>query len=420
VKNVKKPRPARSPASSPAARTPGLDARRAALDIVEAALASSLLRGLGAIDHLLDKRLQKAPPDKVRAILRLGAVQILFGLAPAFAAVSTSLALLEEDRGLFGFKGLVNAVLRGLDRDGASALIDTVPAERLAPDFLTARWRQAYGRERTDAALKALLAQAPVDLTPRDDAEGAAIAEAVEGVLLPSGTIRTERRGELREFPGYEDGLWWVQDYASALPVRLAGPVRGQRALDMCAAPGGKTLQLAAAGAEVTALDRSAKRVERLEDNLARARLSATTQVIDAAKFETDQPFDLVLLDAPCTATGTFRRHPEVLWGARAQDIARLAETQSRLLDTAARAVAPGGRLVYCVCSLEPEEGEGQVADFLARHPDFALSPFDGTPLGLDARAVTASGLLRLLPGEGPDGGQDGFFAALLVRGAQD
>ena len=379
-------------------------------------LASTGLRGLGLIDALLESRLKSPPPEKVRQLLRLGAAQILFGLAPAFAAVSTTLALLEEDKSLVRFKGLANAVLRGLDRQGGARLLETVSQDRYAPDWLIARWRQAYGAERTLTLLRAVLTAPATDLTPKSASDGPRIAEAVEGEVLSTGTVRTHRRGEVREFPLYEDGLWWVQDFAAALPVRLGAPHPGERVLDLCAAPGGKTLQLAASGAQVTALDRSQKRLERLSENLERVGLGAELVTIDAAAYDTDAPFDLVVLDAPCSATGTFRRHPEVLWGARASDIGRLAETQNRLLEAAARAVRPGGRLVYCVCSLEPEEGEGQIDDFLGRHPEFSRRSADAAALGLGPEAVNARGELRLLPGEGPEGGQDGFFAALLVR----
>ncbi len=430
----------------------GLPARRAALSLVEAALsrrggfeeamnqppysrltgpdrsfarmlASTILRGLGQIDALLDRRLKDAPPPQARALLRLGAAQILFGLAPAFAAVSTTLTLAEESTSTQRFKGLMNAILRGLDRDGGTSLLAVLDPSVNVPAWLLARWKSAHG----DAACAALSARIPetppTDLTPRNPEDAEAIAEVVEGVVLPSGSIRTSRRGDVAEFPGYDEGVWWVQDAAAAIPARLLDVRSGQSALDMCAAPGGKTLQLAAAGAVVTALDRSPKRLARVSDNLARTGLEAELATGDASAFApTDSSgapvtFDAVLLDAPCSATGTFRRHPDVLWGARPADIAKLAGVQSRMLDAAARLTAPGGRLVYSVCSLEPEEGEAQATDFLKRHPGFARVVIAPETYGLPADAVTRDGDLRLLPGASlPEGGQDGFFAARFVR----
>ena len=365
-------------------------------------LASTILRGLGRIDFLLDQRLKSPPPEEVRMLLRLGAAQILFGLAPAFAAVSTTLALMEQSPRTVRFKGLANAVLRGMDREGGPKLAEALDPSLNAPPWLLARWRGAYGDAATDAICALIVETPPTDITPKDASKAAEIAEALEGVVLPSGSIRTARKGEVSEWPGYADGIWWVQDAAAARPAQLLDVKPGETALDMCAAPGGKTMQMAAAGAAVTALDRSDRRLDRLRDNLARLSLSADLKAVDAAKFGDGRMFDAVLLDAPCSATGTFRRHPDVLWGAKPADIARLSVVQSELLDAAARLTRPGGRLVYCVCSLEPEEGEGQAAAFLKRRPEFERSGAD----------------LRLLPATGdvPAGGQDGFFAVRFDR----
>ena len=425
----------------------GLPARRAALSLVDAALArrggfeeamntppysqltgsdrafarnlaSTTLRGLGRIDHLLNARLKSPPPPAAMALLRLGAAQILFGLAPAFAAVSTTVDLAEQFTSTQRFKGLINAILRGLDRDGGGRLAEDLPATLNAPEWLVARWRAAFGEAQAQALCARIPETPPTDVTPRRPDLAEAIAATLEGVVLSTGSVRVSRRGDVAEWPGYADGDWWVQDAAATLPARLLAVTPGETALDMCAAPGGKTLQLAAAGARVTAVDRSARRLQRVTENLARTRLEAETVTADVSLFGADgTTFDAVLLDAPCSATGTFRRHPDVLWGARPADIAKLAGVQSRMLDAAARLTRPGGRMVYSVCSLEPEEGEAQAEAFLARHPDFRPGEVAAETLGLSADSQVRPGAFRLLPGAPtPDGGQDGFFAALFVR----
>jgi 16S rRNA (cytosine967-C5)-methyltransferase len=418
----------------------GLEPRAAALAIVQAALASrsgldealgrppftrldprdraharalamTTLRRLGEIDHALSARLQKPPPEAVMAILRIGAAQLFYMEAPDFAAVDTSVELASAHIATRPFKGLINAVLRALARAGQP---ETDPA-RLAPDWLLARWRAAYG---ADAALRiaALVAEEPsTDLSFRDPAQGAAMAEALEADPTPSGVWRTDKAGALTDWPGFEVGDWWVQDASAAIPARLLHLKPGETAIDLCAAPGGKTLQLAATGADVVALDRSAQRLARVGENLARIRLKAEVHAADASSWSDPRAFDAVLLDAPCTATGTFRRHPDVLWATRPGDIPKLAQTQAKLLDAAAERVKPGGRLVYCVCSLETEEGEGQVAGFLRRHPDFALSPIAPGEGGAPEASLTAEKTLRILPFH-IEGGGDGFFAIRFER----
>jgi 16S rRNA (cytosine967-C5)-methyltransferase len=427
---------------SPRREVDGLDARAAALAIVESALASRsgldealsrppftrleprergharalammTLRHLGEIDHALAAKLQKPPPEAVMALLRIGACQLFYMEAPDFAAVDTSVELAGADKGARPFKGLINAVLRGLARDG---MPDQDPA-RLAPDWLLSRWKAAFGPE---AALKiaTLIAHEPsTDLSFKDPTAAQALAEGLEARPVAGGSWRTDKRGALTEWPGFDDGAWWVQDAAAAVPARLLHAQPGESALDLCAAPGGKTLQLAAAGAAVVAIERSAARLARVGENLARMGLTAETHAADAALWQDSRKFDAVLLDAPCTATGTFRRHPDVLWASRPGDIVKLAQSQSRLLDTASMRVKPGGRLVYCVCSLEPEEGEGQIEGFLRRHPDFRLSPIAPGEGGAPADSVTGTGAMRLLPFH-IDGGADGFFAVRFDRSA--
>lgn len=424
-----------TPASAPNDAV-GLPARAAALDLLTAALGGrsgmdeglshpalaaldgrdrafaralvmAALRHLGPIDAALQAKVKKPPPDKVVQILRLGVAQAFVLKTPAHAAVTTSVDLVAQDRGLQMFKGLVNAVLRGLLRE-PPALDDP---DLLAPSWLFARWRAAFGVEEA-RRIAAVIAQEPAtDLSLKEPASSQALAADLEAQVLPGGSLRTARRGDLATWPGMAEGTWWVQDAAAAIPARLLGVETGQAALDMCAAPGGKTLQLAAAGAAVVALDRSAVRLKRVAENLARTQLSAEVVAADAATWPDRRTFDAVLLDAPCSATGTFRRHPDVLWAAKPSDVAGLAAVQSKLLDAAARRLKPGGRLVYCVCSLEPEEGEGQVAAFLARSPGMRLEPIAAGEGGAPAQSLRPDGTLRILPHH-DDGGMDGFYVA--------
>jgi 16S rRNA (cytosine967-C5)-methyltransferase len=375
------------------------------------ALVMATLRHLGPIDRALAARIAREPPEPVRMILRLGAAQLFWLDTPAYAAVDSSVALAEASGATRGFKPLVNAVLRRLVREGAPI---EEPAT-LSPPWLYARWRAAYG-EADAAAIAALIADEPAtDLTLRDPADAPALAEALEAEPLAGGSLRRAARGRVEEWPGFDKGRWWVQDAAAAIPARLLDAKPGEAVLDLCAAPGGKTLQLAAAGAAVTAVDRSAARLKRLADALVRTGLAAETVVADAESWDDKRRFDGVLLDAPCTATGTFRRNPDVLWTLSPRDIAKLAETQARLLDAAAARVKPGGRLVYCVCSLEPEEGEAQVRAFLKRHADFATAPADPAACAAPAASLTEDGWLRILPHH-LAGGMDGFFVAGLSR----
>jgi 16S rRNA (cytosine967-C5)-methyltransferase len=377
------------------------------------ALAMAALRHLGPIDAALAARLQREPPEAVRMILRLGAAQLFWLDTPAYAAVDSSVSLAEAGRDTRGFKALVNAVLRRLGQAGAPA---EDPAG-LAPAWLFARWRAAYGETDARAIAGAIAEEPATDLTPRNPAEAAVLAEALEATLLEGGSLRRAGRGRIEEWPGFAEGRWWVQDAAAAIPARLLAVQPGETALDLCAAPGGKALQLAAAGAAVTALDRSASRLRRLTEALARTGLTAELVAADAETWADDRTFDAVLLDAPCTSSGTFRRNPDVLWTLRPGDVAPLAEVQSRLLDAAVARVKPGGRLVYCVCSLETEEGEAQVRGFLHRHPDFRTLPIQPGEGGAPSESLTREGWLRLLPHQ-IEGGLDGFFIARFERAA--
>lgn len=366
------------------------------------ALALATLRHLGPIDAALQARLKKPPPENVVNALRIGAAQLFVLKTPPHAAVDATVGLTP-----LVFRGLVNAVLRGLTREPPN-LADP---DRLVPPWLYARWRSAYGPDAARAIAATVPEEPPTDLSLKP---GAA-PDGLEGEALPGGTFRTTMGGDVTAWAGFEAGDWWVQDASAAVPARLLEPGPGQAILDMCAAPGGKTLQLAAAGATVTALDRSGPRLTRVTENLARTRLAAEVVEADGATWPDRREFDAVLLDAPCSATGTFRRHPDVLWVATPKDVANLVAVQSRLLDSAAKRVKPGGGLVYCVCSLEPEEGEAQVEAFLARTPGYALEPVAAGEGGAPEASLRPDGTLRILPQHRP-GGTDGFYIARFKR----
>ncbi len=377
------------------------------------AVAMAALRRLGEIDQILDRRLQKSPPLAVRTILRVALAQMLVLDTPAFAAVSTAVKLAERDTKTRPYKNLVNAVLRGVGRDGPGL----TTAESNLPEWLAARWRATYGEAGLAALALAAREEPATDLSLKPELDPAAVAADVEGEAMTGGTVRTGRRGDVAGWPGFEDGGWWVQDAAAAIPARLLAPKAGETVIDLCAAPGGKTLQLAASGASVVALDRSDTRLKRLRANLERTDLSAEVVAVPAEDWEDDRLFDAVLLDAPCTATGTFRRNPEVLRATKPADVAKLADVQHRLLDTAAARVRPGGRLVYCVCSMEREEGETQIIAFLRRNAEFRTVAAVPVELGAPDEALTPEGWLRILPSMWAEkGGLDGFFVARLDR----
>ncbi|SDD90246.1 RsmB/NOP family class I SAM-dependent RNA methyltransferase [Rhodospira trueperi] len=383
-------------------------------------LVAATLRHLGRIDALLDRCLQRPLPPKarpVRHVLRLGAAQLLVLGMPSHAAVSTAVDLcVAAKQG--GHKGLVNAVLRRLDREGR-AWWNAQDAPRLnTPDWLWKRWRTAYGEETARAIAAAHLLPAPLDLTLRDAAGAALWADRLGAAVLPTGSLRLPPDHDpVVKLPGYAEGAWWVQDAAAVLPARLLRARPGMRVLDLCAAPGGKTLQLAAAGAEVTALDRSDGRLNRVRENLDRTGLTARPVAADVLTWSPDgEPFDAVLLDAPCSATGTLRRHPDALWLKTPEAVAGLAETQAALLDAAVRLVRPGGVLVYCVCSLQPEEGPTVVAGALERHAALSRDPITPEEVGCLGDLITPDGDLRTLPCHLAEvGGMDGFYAARMV-----
>jgi 16S rRNA (cytosine967-C5)-methyltransferase len=384
-------------------------------------IATSALRRLGTIRLALSQLVEKGLPRNCGPLewtLVAGAAQILFLDIPDHAAVDLAVRAARLDPKSAGFANLVNGVLRNLIRRRDEFLDQSDPLEDDTPHWLAARWRRIYGEERAQLIAAAHRDEPTLDLTVKSDP--AAWAEKLGGRVLPTGSVRLETHAPIPELEGYADGEWWVQDAAAALPARVLDVKPGERVLDLCAAPGGKTAQLASAGAKVTALDRSAERLKILAANLGRLRLEASVAVGDAAQFKAE-PFDAILVDAPCSATGTARRCPDVPWIKKPGDIASLAAIQARILDHALTLLKPGGRLVYCTCSLEPEEGEAQIAALFRRNPDVVHERIDPLAFGLPAQAATPDGDLRLLPDLLPDPdprqrGLDGFYIARLKK----
>ncbi len=410
----------------------GLEARRAALEMLHAVLwdkrmlsqitphdglspadaaragrlAGDVLRHIGRLDAVLRPYVSRQPRMNVQNILRLGAAELLVAGGDAHGVVNAAVAIAKRHPGTTKASGMVNAVLRRVAEQGAEAWAAT-PPQRL-PVWLRKPLHKAYGTQILDAIEAAHERGAPLDLTTKPGFE---IAEAD---VLPTGTLRLPRGQQVSALPGYDTGDWWVQDAAAALPVRLLGDVAGKRVLDMCAAPGGKTMQLASLGANVTALDLSKGRLARVEENLARTELEAELVAEDALTY-TAAPFDAILLDAPCSATGTIRRHPDLPFVKSTEEVEALTKLQMQMIDAALRLLAPGGRLVFCTCSLLPVEGEFQVKAALKRHENLKVVPIDPTALGGDAEWASPEGGLRLRPDHWADrGGIDGFYMACL------
>jgi 16S rRNA (cytosine967-C5)-methyltransferase len=377
-------------------------------------LVTTVLRRLGQIDALLDGYMRARPKAvRVRNLLRLGAAQLLFLDTPAHAAVAEAMALAS---GQLGFaKGLVNAVLRRVAREGAEALAHQDAARLNTPDWLWASWKSAYGEAVTRAVAEAHLAEPPLDLTVKADPE--VWAARLGGERLYGNTVRRPAGGAIEDLPGYAAGAWWIQDAAAALPAQLLGDVRGRSAIDLCAAPGGKTAQLAAAGAAVIAVELSDRRAGRLRGNLERLQLDARIEVADALAWRPETPVSRVLLDAPCSATGTIRRHPDIAWHKSPADLTRMAALQQRLLEAAVAMLEPGGVLVYASCSLQPEEGPEVIERAFAAGLPLARLPVAASELDGLAVDLTRDGDARSLPSQlAGRGGLDGFFIARLRR----
>mgnify|MGYP001554163747 CR=1 FL=1 len=377
-------------------------------------LFATAVRRLGQLDALLGQCLEAPLPAGALEtdLLRLGAVQLLFLGTPPHAAVDGSVGLVPPNS---RYRGLVNAVLRRIAREGAAMLAAQDAARLNTPDWLWQSWCAAYGAATTRAIAEAQLVEPPLDFSVKADAAG--WATKLEASILPTGSLRRAAGGAIETLPGFADGAWWVQDAAAGLPARLFGTVAGRTVIDLCAAPGGKTAELAVAGARVIAVDRSPARVRRLAQNLQRLRLDVTTVTADAATWRPETPVDAVLLDAPCSATGTIRRHPDVARLKRPDDLPGLIATQDRLLAAAVEMLQPGGILVYCVCSLQPEEGPERIAALLAEDDRLARVPILAAEVGGLPELLTPAGDLRTLPCHlAALGGLDGFYAGRLRR----
>ncbi|WP_096702011.1 transcription antitermination factor NusB [Magnetospirillum sp. 15-1] len=380
-------------------------------------LLGTTLRRLGQIDALIEHCVEKpmrAGAAWAEHALRLGICQLLFLDVAPHAAISTTVDLVKGGSQA-GFAKLLNAVLRRLDREGRE-LVAAQDAPLLnTPEWLWRSWCRAYGEEIAHAIAAAHLMEAPVDITVAADPRG--WAEKLEAEILPTGSLRRAAGGSIAALPGFSEAAWWIQDAAAALPARLLGDITGRSVADLCAAPGGKALQLAVAGGKVTAVDRSAKRLVRLTENLKRLGLSAKVVEADAGAWTPPEPFDAILLDAPCSATGTLRRHPDVARHKNPAEVMKLAAVQARLLRAAIAMLKPGGILVYCTCSLEPEEGPEQIEALLAEGAPMTRLPIRADEVGGLAELITPEGDLRTLPCHLADkGGMDAFFACRLQK----
>lgn len=410
-----------SPSSAEAGPAITFDTRD--LSLVRSIVTVSLRRR-GTIKHALDRFLEKGIPAKaatLESILITGAAQILFLDIPDHSAVDLAVRCAKQTATTAPFAGLVNAVLRNIIRNRDELLAPDDPFAD-TPQWLVNRWSKQYGRPTAEKIALAHSQEPGVDLSVRDDPHD--WAARLEAIVMPGESVRLKNKTAITELEGYDDGAWWVQDCSARLPVVLLNPQSGEKIADLCAAPGGKTAQLAAAGAQVTAVDRSAQRLKRLIANLQRLQLDADIRASDALQFS-GGPFDAVLLDAPCTSTGTIRRHPEIAWNKRQDDLAALATLQGKLLDQACTLLKSGGRLIYCTCSLEFDEGEQQIAALLRRNPDMTRDVITRAEISHKApgleESVTELGELRLLPYFLPHeeprlSGTDGFFIARLLR----
>ena len=373
------------------------------------AIASQTLRWMVDFDLEIDACTRKPLPDDARArlVLRMALAQLWVLKTPAHAVVSTALPLVEA-----GPRRLVHGVLGRLAREN-----HVLPAVPLLPEPYATRWQETYGIDMAEAIARATVTEAPLDIVFRSKEDEAEWAPLMGGETIVPGSVRLQDWQYVEELPGYDAGAWWVQDVAAQLPARLLNAQPGERVADLCAAPGGKTLQLAAAGAEVTAVDVSESRLRRVTENLERTGLKAEVVARDARKWKAPEPLDAIVLDAPCSATGTIRRHPDVLHLKAARNLKPLLELQRELIDHALKQLKPGGRMIYAVCSLEPEEGERQIEALLTRNPNVVLDPITPEETGGLEALYDPKGWMRTVPGHLADkGGLDGFFIARLIR----
>lgn len=375
-------------------------------------LANDALRGMDRADRMLKPYLKKTPPPHVMNALRLGVIELTSGTA-AHGVVNAYVEVVARNKRTQPMKGLTNAVLRKIDAEGAEGW--TKRNTPLMPNWLRQPLVAAWGRKAVEGMEITQFNGAPLDLSVKTDAQ--AVADAVGGTVLPTGSVRIYDAGQVTGLAGYETGDWWVQDAAAAIPVLTLGDVTGLKVLDLCAAPGGKTMQLAAAGADVTAVDVSQGRLDRLTQNLERVKLKATELCSDA--FEVEGAYDAILLDAPCSATGTIRRHPDLPYAKDGSEFGALIDQQKAMLEHALTLLKPGGRLVYCTCSLLPDEGEVQVEEALARHSELTVDRDAVQVSGIDPDWITPEGGLRLRPDYWAEiGGMDGFYIAVLTKPA--
>lgn len=385
-------------------------------------IVSTTLRRKGQIDDLIARAMDKGQeprPDTLRYILYIGVTQILFMDVPDHASVDTSVTLAAQN-GMEKQKGFVNAVLRRMISEGVEWAKKQDDIALNFPDWILRAWIADYELSKTLDIATASLAEASLDITVKKKEEEKLWESTLESMRLPTGSLRRAGGGHVADMPGLAEGSWWVQDAASSLPVRLMGDIADKRVIDLCAAPGGKTMQLAAAGAHVTAVDRSASRMKLVHENLARTGLQGNVETViaDGSEWKPGVLADIVLVDAPCTATGTIRRHPDLLHLKSERDLAQLVGVQARLLDNAASMVnGKGAFIYYCTCSLQKDEGERQVDRFVHDHPEFRRTPFKSVEITALASAITDYGDLRILPYHlAPHGGMDGFFIARLER----
>ncbi len=385
-------------------------------------IATTALRRLGEIDAALAERIERPLPKdagRVRQILRITAAQLLYLETPPHAAVDNAVALTRAEERHTRLAGLVNAVSRRLARDAQQLRERTGTAAINTPDWLWRRWSARYGEEIAGRIAAAHLVEPALDISVKSDSTG--WAGRLGGEVLATGGVRVTSGGRIETLPGFEEGAWWVQDAAATLPVKLLGDVSDIEVADLCAAPGGKTAELAASGAKVVAVESSKRRIGILKRNLDRLKLEAELVEADVCSWIPGRSFPKVLLDAPCLATGTIRRHPDLPYLKSETELVPLAARQRLLLEAAIALLSPGGTLVYTTCSLEPEEGEQQLAAALAAHPGLAVAPVRPGEAGLLPDWITPEGYLRTLPFHSPGGGpnvagMDGFFAARLVK----
>ncbi|HPD82226.1 MAG: 16S rRNA (cytosine(967)-C(5))-methyltransferase RsmB [Alphaproteobacteria bacterium] len=382
-------------------------------------LVGTSLRRKGQLDDMIGRVAEKElHPANLRYVLYVGITQLLFMNVPHHAAVNTTVELAELEN-MSGQKGFINAVLRRIISEGQEWQKKQDPVQMNIPQWLLKLWIEDYGLREAAEIAQASLSEAHTDITIKNASEQKYWAEELKGTVLPTGSVRLSAAGNITELSGFEEGHWWVQDASASLPAKILGDLNGKTVIDLCAAPGGKTAQLAAGGAQVVAVDRSAKRLERLRENMDRLHLTdrVTIMVGDGGVWQPSAPVDVVLLDAPCTATGTLRRHPDVMHLKGNKDLNQLMGLQSRLLDNAAAMVKTGGMLIYCTCSLQKSEGELQVDVFLANHPDFARQAITADEVGGVEALLTPEGDLRVLPYHlAPHGGMDGFYVARMVK----